>query len=232
MKQIFHPRGRSRPTTRSAFTLTELLVVIATISILVTLLVPSLTGARNKVQGIACQNNLRQWGLATLLYVNDHDDHLPYDGSPNGISKQRAWYVDLPLQIGQRPYHEQGPWRTNPEVLLPRTLWLCPRNSQRSSGFLLFHYCLNRHISGSGDDSFRPRYSLLPNPSQLVWLYDNGQRAAVASIRNVHTNLHNKGAHILFLDGHVSYHPRAHFWDERGREPRYNHPDLDWNFRP
>jgi prepilin-type N-terminal cleavage/methylation domain-containing protein len=66
-------------TTKPAgegFTLIDLLVVIAIIAILASLLLASLSQAKEKARAIICRNNLRQWSLAWLLYAHESDDRL------------------------------------------------------------------------------------------------------------------------------------------------------------
>lgn len=62
---------------RRAFTLIEMLVVVAILGILAALLLPVLSRAREKSYRVRCAGNLKQLGLAIQLYADDHDDQLP-----------------------------------------------------------------------------------------------------------------------------------------------------------
>ena len=83
---------RSHQGRLQGFTLIELLVVIAIIAILAALLLPALSKAKAKGQGIACLNNLKQLQLAWFMYAGDHTDKLVYNNS-NGAGEPIGWVM-------------------------------------------------------------------------------------------------------------------------------------------
>ena len=100
------------------FTLIELLVVIAIIAILVAILLPALTRAKLKTQGIQCMNNHRQLSLAWRMYAEENNDNLVYASDSGGLYPKEdpfswcnshmdktagLWNWDINYDITKRP---------------------------------------------------------------------------------------------------------------------------------
>jgi prepilin-type N-terminal cleavage/methylation domain-containing protein/prepilin-type processing-associated H-X9-DG protein len=88
--------GRAkRAKIATAFTLIELLVVIAIIAILAAMLLPALARAKAKAQAARCLSNMRNWSQATVMYLGDFSDQLPYFGYSGADYTQPFWHALL-----------------------------------------------------------------------------------------------------------------------------------------
>jgi len=128
-REAFHPKLRG-------FTLVELLVVIATIAVLASLLLPAIARAKNAGRRIECVNKQRQWGLGVQFYADEHDDKLPQEAVFDGINTwemttfsicSEVWYNSTPRSLGvtQAATYSKTP-SSQRTFYSPKSFFHCP----------------------------------------------------------------------------------------------------------
>jgi len=91
---------KPQPTWRIGFTLVELLVVLAVISILAAMLLPALGRGKSRARAVVCGNSLRQLGLAFQLYLQDNADTFPTSSPHSGLGAQPEDWVWWQVEAG------------------------------------------------------------------------------------------------------------------------------------
>lgn len=163
----------SQNRRRGGFTLIELLTVIAIIGILSAILIPVVGRVRDSSRKAVSASNLRQWGTALHLYLDDSLGLIPTRGpqeSPTWAQIQplppqfahldnqgraTAWYNVLPPYVGEKPLHEMNAserTRTGSPMLMEQSMHVDPTADyseimEQISNRPLFSYTMNSQLT-------------------------------------------------------------------------------------
>jgi prepilin-type N-terminal cleavage/methylation domain-containing protein/prepilin-type processing-associated H-X9-DG protein len=183
------------------FTLIELLVVVAIISVLIAMLMPALSRARESARAALCSSNQKSIGLATQQYVMDNNGSLPSAGYQ---TSDGSWYYWFYFLNNNNYLASLG---TNKDPQTKRDIWYCPSDTMEYLsyptvlGFKLSSYAVNLYTSWCKIDH-------IEGPSTVVMMVDGW-----------HDPICNPWANYLFL-----------FKPNRLLFPRaeYRHPGPDY----
>jgi len=198
----------TRLRSGAAFTLVELLVVIALIAVLASLLLPALSGARIKARSTQCVSNLRQWGLAFRQYADDNTDFLPRRGQGvqplAQIDRPEDWFNALPPYF-RLPAYDQL-FAANGK-LQPRSnsAFICPAATDPGGNHFL-PYGMNMNLS-PWNLSLPAKFAEVLQPLLVVAMADEpGPYASTYPSTKPYSVLarHTRRVNILFLAGQVN----------------------------
>lgn len=197
---------------RRGFTLVELLVVVSIVALLVSILLPTLRGARAQAKRAACSGHLKQIGVALTAYLFDYNDRFPYASympsigpepleteEPIYIAKVLERYVGHQEQVFRCPADLPG--RTKRKE--PNTGLSYFESEKISYEYHIFDRRAHPEMILLGGRSIEEAVALLsrrhpdrPIAVNAVWL--------MRDYNNIHGKAGTPGARrYLFVDGHV-----------------------------
>jgi general secretion pathway protein G len=211
----------------AGFTLLELLIVIAVITVLAALTGSLVAHVRSQAQATRCVSNLRQWCAALHLYCADNDGYLPRRGQGVQpvfeINRPTDWFNALPPYLVTTSIM-QG-YQPQPGT---NSIFICPAATSSRAGQYFLCYGMNMNLS-TWNQPNATKLAQIPNPELLAFMADSpgGYASTVPSSLPYNVDpRHNGSANVAFLDGHVASFAGSYLGCGVGE---IEQPDVRWN---
>ncbi|MDR1281241.1 MAG: prepilin-type N-terminal cleavage/methylation domain-containing protein [Opitutaceae bacterium] len=193
-----------KPSSRSrAFTLIELLAVIAITGVLTALILATLGTVRSTARRVRCVSNLRQITLAALQYSHDRKDNRTVPANFYGALVNGAYLPKL----------------TKGDMLALNGVWMCPEDARDRTGVgdnvginqLSCGYNAQRigFANGGYWEVSKTALHEIPNPSRTLYFSDAHPYYMDKAPANRNAEFRHRGKiNVAFFDGHVSTLPQ------------------------
>src|SRR5207249_4521264 len=218
---------------RSGFTLIELLVVIAIIAILAAILFPVFAQAREKARQTSCLSNMKQLGLAWMLYTQDYDERTPPDQVCGAVPRRTqdndcpktnefaSWFDVLQpyrkshqmIKCPSEPNRGYTPnatdlkiYNSDPNV----RAFLGNDIANYANGMVSNFFVFSTNQSTTAWDGWGRALASINKPAETIAVCE-GSRFGTANnnvrnaIENVSCHIHNKGSNYMYCDGHARW---------------------------
>lgn len=239
------------PLRRAAgFTLIELMIVVAILGILAGLMTGAIGYVQNSAKRNECLNNLRQWGGAMSMYLDEHRGRT-FPTYEANVNSETAWFNVLP------PYLEKSSTSASFKELsaagkpIPhpgegsKSIFLCPLDDgpaeELSPEAYYSSYTMNSYVNSSDNKaprSTRLRDSQLKFASAFVVMTEAADGRVGGATTGMDQNLvmtgggtafrHNKNVNLLFADGHAATMPQTTIWSDT-MQAGQNMGGVQWN---